>query len=98
MKTFGHKNPISLNLSTTPNKSKNYRNNNTFNITNNNYKYIYLSPKKQIITNLDNIEIKLIDLILFYIKLNNIYLSLNNNNYGLKKSALYLLTFIFIVH
>ena len=54
-----------------------------------------MSPKKQIITNLDNIEIKLIDLILFYIKLNNIYLSLNNNNYGPKKECTEFIDFYF---
>ena len=66
----------------TPVKIKNYKNN-SFNITNNNYNYIYLSPKKKIINsnlNYDNIEIKLEDLILFDKRLNDIYISLNNKN------------------
>ena len=59
---------------TTPLKVKNY-NNNSFNITNNNYKYIYLIPKKEIIynnTNIDDVEIKLEDLIIFEERLNDI--------------------------
>ena len=69
---------------TGPLKVKNY-NNNSFNITNNNYKYIYLSPRKEIIynntnANMDDIEIKLKDLILYEERLNDIYIALNNKH------------------
>ena len=63
-----------------------YNNTNSYNITNNNYKYIYLSPKNEKInlkknnSNDDNIEIKLDDLILFEEKLNDIYIALNTKN------------------
>ena len=63
-----------------------YNNTNSYNITNNNYKYIYLSPKTEKIdikknnSNDDNVEIKLDDLILFDEKLNDIYIALNTKN------------------
>ena len=68
---------------TSPIKVSNYNNNNSFNITNNNYKYIYLSPNKEIVfanVDDDNIEIKLDDLILFEERLNDIYIALNTKN------------------
>ena len=74
---------LSNRQNTSPIKVKNYNNNNSFNITNNNYKYIYLSPKKDIIqteSNYDNIEIKLEELILFEERLNDIYIALNTKN------------------
>ena len=62
-----------------------YNNTNSYNITNNNYKYIYLSPKNEKVktkknSNNDNAEIKLDDLILFEEKLNDIYIALNTKN------------------
>ena len=62
-----------------------YNNTNSYNITNNNYKYIYLSPKNEQQnlkknSNDDNAEIKLDDLILFEEKLNDIYIALNTKN------------------
>ena len=71
---------------TSPIRVKKFSNNNNFNITNNNYKYIYLSPKKHMInTNLNdeyhNIEIKLEDLVLFGKKLDDIYLALSSKNH-----------------
>ena len=62
-----------------------YNNTNSYNITNNNYKYIYLNPKNNksknnINYNNDNNEIKLDDLILFEEKLNDIYIALNTKN------------------
>ena len=62
-----------------------YNNTNSYNITNNNYKYIYLSPKNEQQnlkknSNDDNAEIKLEDLILFEEKLNDIYIALNTKN------------------
>ena len=65
-----------------------YNNTNSYNITNNNYKYykyIYLSPKNEKIltkrdSNNENAEIKLDDLILFEEKLNDIYIALNTKN------------------
>ena len=74
---------ISKRKNTSPIKVSNYNNNNSFNITNNNYKYIYLSPKKEIIyakVDDDNIEIKLDDLILFEERLNDVYIALNTKN------------------
>jgi len=63
-----------------------FNNTNSYNITNNNYKYIYLSPKNEKIninkkdSNNDNVEIKLDDLILFEEKLNDIYIALKTKN------------------
>ena len=62
-----------------------FNNTNSYNITNNNYKYIYLSPKNEQQnlkknSNDDNAEIKLDDLILFEEKLNDIYIALNTKN------------------
>ena len=62
-----------------------YNNTNSYNITNNNYKYIYLNPKNEKMNQMqnpsdDNIEIKLDDLILFDEKLNDIYIALNTKN------------------
>ena len=60
-----------------------YNNTNSFHITNNNYKYIYLSPKNDtnnLNNDSDNLEIKLEDLILFEEKLNDIYIALNSKN------------------
>jgi hypothetical protein len=74
---------ISKRKNTSPIKVSNYNNNNSFNITNNNYKYIYLSPNKEIVfanVDDDNIEIKLDDLILFEERLNDIYIALNTKN------------------
>ena len=62
-----------------------YNNTNSYNITNNNYKYIYLNTKNDKMkntpnTNNENTEIKLEDLILFDEKLNDIYIALNTKN------------------
>ena len=69
----------------TPINVQTYNNTNSYNITNNNYKYIYLSPKNEKMnqeknTNDDNVEIKLDDLILFEEKLNDIYIALKTKN------------------
>ena len=69
----------------TPINVQTYNNTNSYNITNNNYKYIYLSPKNEKMnqeknTNDDNVEIKLDDLILFEEKLNDIYIALKAKN------------------
>ena len=81
------KKPNSNNKNTppfSPIKVKNYNNNSSFNITHNNYKYIYYNPKKEIIyknsNNNDDIEIQLEDLILYEEKLNDIYTRLININ------------------
>ena len=87
-KLYNIKTFITENNSNVKNKSpisvQTYNNTNSFHISNNNYKYIYLSPKTDIIenkeTNNDNIEIKLEDLILFEEKLNDISIVLNNKN------------------
>ena len=69
----------------TPINVQTYNNTNSYNITNNNYKYIYLSPKNEKMnqeknTSDDNVEIKLDDLILFEEKLNDIYIALKTKN------------------
>ena len=70
----------------TPISVQTYNNTNSYNITNNNYKYIYLSTKDNKINNIkqnandDNTEIKLDDLIIFEEKLNDIYIALNTKN------------------
>ena len=69
----------------TPINVQTYNNTNSYNITNNNYKYIYLNPKNEKMnqeknTNDDNVEIKLDDLILFEEKLNDIYIALKTKN------------------
>ena len=87
LKTYIRKNHQHMLMSdrqnTSPLNVRNYNNNNSFNITNNNYKYIYLSPKKEINppnSNNDNTEIKLEELILFEERLNDIYIALNTKN------------------
>ena len=87
LKTYIRKNHqqmlISNRQNTSPLNIRNYNNNNSFNITNNNYKYIYLSPKKEVNSpnsNNDNVEIKLEELILFEERLNDIYIALNTKN------------------
>ena len=73
--------------SNSPINVQTYNNTNSYNITNNNYKYIYLSSKNdknKYISNSensnDNSEIKLDDLILFEDKLNDIFIALNTKN------------------